>query len=87
MSTKNAKGISISGTVGAGLFISAGGIIGTSGTVGAALSYAVAGLIVGSVVYCLSEMVAARPLTGALISYPHQFVEPALGFAVATVYW
>lgn len=69
------------------MFISAGGIIGMTGSFGAAVAYAVAGLIVGSVMYCLCEMVTARPLTGALISYPHQFVDPALGFAVAVMYW
>jgi len=80
-------GITISGTIGAGLFISAGEIIAVSGSVGAIFSYLVAGLVVASTMYCLSEMVTARPLTGALITFPHHFVEPALGFAVATVYW
>jgi yeast amino acid transporter len=80
------QGIGISGTIGAGMFISCGAIIGISGSVGGPLSYLVAGFIVGSVMYTISEMVACRPLTGALIDFPHTFVDPALGFAVCTVY-
>lgn len=79
-------GIGISGTIGAGMFISCGAIIGISGSVGGPLSYMVAGFIVGSVMYTISEMVACRPLTGALIDFPHTFVDPALGFAVCTIY-
>lgn len=36
--------------------------------------------------YTISEMVACRPLTGALIDFPHTFIDPALGFAVCTIY-
>jgi amino acid transporter len=36
--------------------------------------------------YTLTEMVACRPLTGALIDLPHTFLDPACGFAVAAMY-
>ena len=36
---------------------------------------------------CLAELVSVRPVSGALIDYPHTFVDPALGFAVAVMYW
>ena len=68
------------------MFISSGAIIGISGSVGGPLSYLVAGFIVGSVMYTISKMVACRPLTGALIDFPHTFCDPALGFGVCTVY-
>ena len=35
----------------------------------------------------LAELVSVRPLSGALIDYPHTFVDPALGFAVGIMYW
>jgi Amino acid permease len=35
----------------------------------------------------LAEMVSVRPLSGALIDFPHTFVDPALGFAVGIMYW
>jgi amino acid transporter len=31
-------------------------------------------------------MVTCRPLTGALIDLPHTFLDPASGFAIASVY-
>jgi yeast amino acid transporter len=79
-------GIGISGLVGAGMFVSSGAIIGTSGSVGGPLSYLIAGILISCIMYTLSEMVACRPLTGALIDFPHTFVDPAMGFAVCTIY-
>jgi amino acid transporter len=79
-------GIGISGVVGAGIFVSSGALISTIGSVGGPLSYIIAGGIVACVMYTLSEMVACRPLTGAIIDFPHTFVEPALGFAVGASY-
>ncbi|KAI9751513.1 MAG: Cationic amino acid transporter 2 [Lichina confinis] len=35
----------------------------------------------------LAEMVSVRPVSGALIDYPHTFVDPALGFAVGVSYF
>ena len=46
----------------------------------------IAGGVAGSVLYTLTEMVASRPLTGALIDLPHTFLDPAAGFAVAVSY-
>ena len=49
--------------------------------------YVYAGVIIISVMRCLAELVSVRPVSGALIDYPHTFVDPALGFAVAVMYW
>ena len=68
------------------MLITSGSIIGISGSVGGPLSYLLAGFLTACVMYTLTEMVAARPLNGALIDYPHRFVEPALGFAVCVCY-
>ena len=79
-------GIGISGCIGGGIFITSGALITTTGSLGAARSYAVAGGIVACVMYTVTEMVASRPRTGALIDLPHTFLDPACGFAVAAMY-
>jgi amino acid transporter len=82
----NLVGIGISGCIGGGIFITSGALIATTGSLGAVVSYAVAGGIVACVMYTLTEMVACRPLTGALIDLPHTFLDPACGFVVATMF-
>ncbi|KAF2187484.1 hypothetical protein K469DRAFT_772116 [Zopfia rhizophila CBS 207.26] len=79
-------GIGISGCVGAGVLVSSGALIAISGSIGAPLSYLISGFIVICVMYSMSEMVACRPLTGALVDFPHTFLDPACGFAVAASY-
>ena len=79
-------GIGISGCVGAGIFVTSGALISTTGSLGAAVSYVVAGLIIACVFYTITEMVACRPITGALIDLPHTFLDPACGFTVAVLY-
>ena len=82
----NSSGIGISGCIGVGIFITSGALIATTGSLGAAISYVVAGGIVACVMYTITEMVACRPLTGALIDLPHTFLDPACGFAIASMY-
>ncbi|CAI6334541.1 unnamed protein product [Periconia digitata] len=79
-------GIGISGCIGVGIFVTSGQLITTSGSLGGPLSYVIAGIISACVLYTLTEMVASRPLTGALIDLPHHFLHPAAGFAVAASY-
>ncbi|ERF68588.1 hypothetical protein EPUS_04686 [Endocarpon pusillum Z07020] len=78
--------IAFSGTIGIGLFVTSGQIISISGSGGCVISFVVAGLIVIAVMRTLAEMVSVRPLSGALIDFPHTFVDPALGFAVGIMY-
>ncbi|MCJ1461909.1 hypothetical protein MMC07_000508 [Pseudocyphellaria aurata] len=80
-------GIAFSGAVGAGLFQSSGEIIALGGPVGALLAYLFAGLVVFSVMRSLAEMASIRPVKGALMDYPHTFVDESLGFAVGITYW
>lgn len=35
----------------------------------------------------LAGMASVRPVRGALMDYPHTFVDEALGFAVGVMYW
>ncbi|KAF1961896.1 hypothetical protein CC80DRAFT_463405 [Byssothecium circinans] len=79
-------GIGISGCIGAGVFITSGSLITTAGSLGGPLSYVLAGIISACVLYTLTEMLASRPLTGALVDLPHHFLDPAAGFAVAASY-
>ena len=79
--------IAFSGTVGVGLFVTSGELIGISGSAGCVIAFAFAGLIVTAVMRSLAEMVSVRPVSGALMDYPSVFVDPALGFAVGCVYW
>lgn len=88
-------GIGISGVVGAGklsctsksvvltfqgIFVTSGSLISTAGSLGAAISYAIAGGIVACVCYTITEMLSARPVSGALIDFPHTFLDPACSF-------
>lgn len=79
-------GIGLSGMIGAGIFVTSGALVSTVGSLGAAVSYLVAGGIVACVCYTITEMLSARPLTGALIDFPHTFLDPAFGFAVGASY-
>src|SRR5437762_2055606 len=80
-------GIAFSGTVGAALFVTSGQLIGISGSLGYVVSYICAALIVTGVMRSLAEMVSVRPVSGALMDFPHTFIDPALGFAVGVIYW
>ncbi|KAF1935599.1 hypothetical protein EJ02DRAFT_484259 [Clathrospora elynae] len=86
LSRPQLAGIGISGCIGGGIFITSGALIATTGSLGAALSYVVAGGLVACVMCTITEMVTCRPLTGALIDLPHTFLDPASGFAIATLY-
>ena len=81
------KAIAFSGTIGIGLFVTSGELIGISGSAGCVIAFAVAGLVIICVMRTLAELVSVRPLSGAMIDYPHTFVDPALGFAVGVMYW
>lgn len=56
--------IGISGTLGIGLFITSGELIGIVGTLGTFLAYIIASLIAACVMYTMAEMVSARPVSG-----------------------
>ncbi|KAH8597738.1 amino acid permease/ SLC12A domain-containing protein [Bisporella sp. PMI_857] len=78
--------IAFSGTVGAGIFVTSGELIGISGSVGCVISYICAAFIIIPVMRTIAELMAIRPTSGALMDYPHTFVDPALGFAVGVTY-
>lgn len=83
---RHITGIAFSGTVGVGIFVGSGLIIGIAGPGGCVISYLWAGAVITAIMRSLAEMVSVRPVSGALIDYPHTFVDPALGFAVGASY-
>ncbi|MCJ1246585.1 hypothetical protein MMC30_003794 [Trapelia coarctata] len=80
-------GIAFAGTIGIGILIFSGRILGLAGGLGAILSFLVAGGVVSSVMVCLAEMVSVRPVVGAIFDYPKLYIDPALGFAAGIAYW
>jgi amino acid permease len=79
-------GIAFTGAVGIGLFINTGEFITIAGSLGAPIAFAIAGFIVGCVYVSLAEMVCLRPVPGALMVYPDEFVDEGLGYAVGVIY-
>ena len=72
--------------MGIGLFINTGEFITIAGSLGATLAFAIAGFIVGCAYVSLAEMVCLRPVPGALMAYPSEFVDEGLGYAVGVIY-
>ncbi|KAG9230141.1 amino acid permease/ SLC12A domain-containing protein [Amylocarpus encephaloides] len=78
--------IAFSGTIGIGIFVTSGELIAISGPVGCVIAYIWAGLIITGVMRSLAEMVSVRPVSGALLDYPHVFIDEAAGFSVGVIY-
>ncbi|KAI9865658.1 MAG: Cationic amino acid transporter 2 [Trichoglossum hirsutum] len=83
---RHITGIAFTGAVGIGLFINTGEFITIAGSLGAPIAFAIAGFIVGCVYVSLAEMVCLRPVPGALMVYPDEFVDEGLGYAVGVIY-
>ena len=69
------------------MFIKSGELIAMAGSAGCVIAFLGAGLIIIAVMRSLAEMVSVRPVSGALMDYPHTFVDKALGFTVGFIYW
>ncbi|MBY0123824.1 amino acid permease [Bacillus sp. S/N-304-OC-R1] len=78
--------ISLSGVIGAGLFVGSGIIIGKTGP-GAILSYAIAGLIVVLVMRMLGEMATVNPNTGSFAVYARDGIGEWAGYTTGWLYW
>ncbi|WP_445324330.1 amino acid permease [Pseudobacillus sp. FSL P4-0506] len=78
--------ISLSGVIGAGLFVGSGIIIGKTGP-GAIVSYALAGLIVVLVMRMLGEMATVNPSTGSFAVYAREGIGEWAGYATGWLYW
>lgn len=78
--------ISLSGVIGAGLFVGSGIIIGKTGP-GAILSYTFAGLIVVLVMRMLGEMATVNPSTGSFAVYAREGIGEWAGYTTGWLYW
>ncbi|MEH7113556.1 amino acid permease [Neobacillus niacini] len=78
--------ISLSGVIGAGLFVGSGIIIGKTGP-GAILSYIFAGLIVVLVMRMLGEMATVNPNTGSFAVYAREGIGEWAGYTTGWLYW
>ncbi|KIJ69699.1 hypothetical protein HYDPIDRAFT_79112 [Hydnomerulius pinastri MD-312] len=87
MQSRHLMMLAIGGTIGTGIFLSAGSAIALAGPGSALLSYMVVGLFVYTVVIALGEMAAMFPVSGAFSVFGSRFVSPALGFTLGWNYW
>ncbi|KAG6824955.1 hypothetical protein H0H92_005323 [Tricholoma furcatifolium] len=87
MQSRHLMMIAIGGTIGTGIFLSAGSAIAVAGPGSALLSYLVVGIFVYSVVITLGEMSTMFPVTGAFSHFGSRFISPALGFTLGWNFW
>ncbi|KAF8967529.1 amino acid permease-domain-containing protein [Flammula alnicola] len=74
--------IAIGGTIGTGIFLSAGSAVALAGPGSALLSYFVVGLFVYTVVITLGKISSMYPVSGAFSVFGTRLVSPALGFTL-----
>lgn len=87
MKSRHLTMIALGGTIGTGIFLSAGSSIALAGPGATLLSYFIVGLFVYAVVISLGEMAAMYPVSGAFSVFGARFVSPALGFTLGWNYW
>ncbi|KAF9226990.1 hypothetical protein BS17DRAFT_794360 [Gyrodon lividus] len=87
MQSRHLMMLALGGTIGTGIFLSAGLAISLAGPGSALISYIVVGLFVYTVVIALGEMAAMFPVSGAFSVFGTRFVSPALGFTLGWNYW
>ncbi|CAL1699938.1 unnamed protein product [Somion occarium] len=87
MSERHIMMIAIGGTIGTGIFLSAGSTVAMAGPASALLSYFVVGLFCYGVVMILGEMAAYIPVSGTFSVYATRFVSPSMGFTLGWNYW
>ncbi|WP_285760163.1 amino acid permease [Nocardiopsis ansamitocini] len=78
--------IAVGGSVGAGLFIGSGTVIGAAGPA-AVVSYVLAGTLVLFTLRALGEMVVAYPAAGSFSDYARMALGPRAGFVIGWLYW
>ncbi|PCH40681.1 amino acid permease [Wolfiporia cocos MD-104 SS10] len=79
--------IAIGGTIGTGIFLSAGSAVALAGPGSALISYVIVGVFCYAVVISLGEMASYIPVSGSFAVFGTRFVGPALGFTLGWNYW
>jgi amino acid transporter len=79
--------ITISGVLGAGLYIRSGTVLRVGGPGAVLIAFTVMGLLAWMVMQCIGELLALWPISGALVEFVAKFVDEDLGTAVGIAYW
>ena len=79
--------ITISGTLGFGFYVRSGIVLRLAGPLGVFVSFAVLTFLAWGVMQCITEMLSAWPVPGALIEFVRMFVDPDLAMTVGFFYW
>ncbi|KAL5043018.1 hypothetical protein BDW71DRAFT_216574 [Aspergillus fruticulosus] len=79
--------ITLSGVLGAGLYIRSGSVLRIGGPGAVLIAFTVMGLLAWSVMQCIGELLALWPISGALVEFVAKFVDEDLGTAVGIAYW
>jgi len=79
--------IALGGGIGTGLFIGSGSELATAGPGSLIINFIIVGVLIMCVVFCLGELAAALPVSGAFSAYASRFVDPAWGFAMGWNYY
>ncbi|OBZ70069.1 Lysine-specific permease [Grifola frondosa] len=87
MQSRHLMMIAIGGTIGTGIFLSAGAAVSLAGPGSALLSYFVVGCFCYAVIMSLGEMASYIPVSGTFAVFGARFVSPALGFTLGWNYW
>ncbi|KAL8281434.1 hypothetical protein RQP46_006118 [Phenoliferia psychrophenolica] len=87
MQSRHLTFIAIGGTIGTGLFLSAGTSVATAGPGGALIAYTLVGIFVYGVVLTLGEMSSLIPVSGAFATFAGRFVGPSFEFCLGWSYF
>jgi amino acid permease len=79
--------ISLGSIIGPGCFWGIGYALHLSGPLGALLGFSIVGVAVWSLMQSLGEVTTLFPIHGGFIEHMGRFVDPALSFAVAWLYY
>ncbi|KAL8283977.1 hypothetical protein RQP46_005090 [Phenoliferia psychrophenolica] len=87
MKSRHLTFIAIGGTIGTGLFLSAGTSVATAGPGGALIAYVLVGCFVYGVVLTLGEMSSLIPVSGAFATFGGRFLGPSFEFCLGWSYF
>ncbi|KAJ1914479.1 hypothetical protein H4219_004776 [Mycoemilia scoparia] len=79
--------IAIGGTIGTGLFVGSGAVLGYAGPAGALVAYILMGSVVFFVCTSLGEVATYIPVSDPFNHFASRFIDPALGTAFGWTYW
>ncbi|KAE8450328.1 hypothetical protein EG329_006756 [Mollisiaceae sp. DMI_Dod_QoI] len=79
--------ITVSGTIGMGLFVNSGEILRIAGPMGGLMAYIVVGICVICVMDGVGEMIGHWPIANCMVDFVAKFVDKDLAIIVGIAYW